>query len=56
MSFVRDDESTAGAVGGSVGAGASAGAEVMGPTPKGSRKPNSRDTSKARRRLLGLTL
>jgi len=55
-SLDRDDESTAGAVGGSVGAGTSAGAEAVGATPKGSRKPNSRDTSKARRRLLGLTL
>ena len=50
---VDRDEDAAAAGGGAVG-GAVGGADV-GATPKGARKPN-RDTSKARRKLLGLTL
>ena len=50
------DEDTSVPVGGAAGGVASsAGGGDLGSTPRGARKPN-RDTSKARKKLLGLTL
>ena len=50
------DEDTSVPVGGAAGGVASsAGGGDVGSTPRGARKPN-RDTSKARKKLLGLTL